>query len=105
MRDERLEVQSRREVQPRREVRDERRESAVIAAIEPTSWIVIAVFLLTLFGVAVGLYTRKGSGINEHPGSDSIDPVVDAPDPDDEDETGPFSPEVEDTTLDQHGTK
>ena len=39
--------------------------------------IVVAVFIVTAFGVAYGLKTRKGSGINEHPGPDAQDPPRD----------------------------
>jgi hypothetical protein len=69
----------------------------VIAAIEPTVFIVVAVFVLTILGVAYGLKTRKGSGINEHPGPDQSEPVPrgEPADPDHQ----------EDSVLDQHGKK
>ncbi len=38
------------------------------------SWIVIAVFVLALVGVAVGIFSRSGSGIEDHPlGGDRTD--------------------------------
>ncbi len=40
------------------------------------SWLLIVVLVLLVFGLAYGLYTRKGSGIDLHPGPDSGDPVV-----------------------------
>ena len=58
--------------------------------------IVIAVVVITFFGVAYGLKTRKGSGINEHPGPDTNDPAREP--------TGPTEEERPDSTLlDQHG--
>jgi hypothetical protein len=71
--------------------------------VEPTVFIVLVVFAITFFGVAYGLKTRRGSGINHHPGPDSGDPPQD-PDPD---ESGqPSEPEREESTLlDQHGMK
>lgn len=65
--------------------------------------IVVAVFIVTAFGVAYGLKTRKGSGINEHPGPDAQDhprePVVEG--------SGDLPKEglEEDPVFDQHGTK
>ena len=44
-------------------------------SFEPTTLIVIAVVIVTFLGTAYGLKTRKGSGINEHPASDSDDPA------------------------------
>ena len=42
---------------------------------EPTTLIVIAVVIVTFIGTAYGLKTRKGSGINAHPGPDTEDPA------------------------------
>ena len=39
-------------------------------------WLLLAVLILLILGLAYGLYTRKGSGINKHPGPDSSDPIV-----------------------------
>jgi hypothetical protein len=71
--------------------------------MEPTSLIVIAVFLITALGVAYGLKTRKGSGINEHPGVDTQDPARDA----EVAGPGPLSEQdrPDSTLLDQHGKK
>lgn len=71
--------------------------------VEPTVFIVLAVFAVTFLGVAYGLKTRKGSGINHHPGPDSVDPPQDP----DADESGQLvEPEREESTLlDQHGMK
>ena len=39
-------------------------------------WLLLIVLVALVFGLACGLYTRKGSGINLHPGPDSQDPVI-----------------------------
>ncbi|MEZ5063030.1 MAG: hypothetical protein R2700_16255 [Solirubrobacterales bacterium] len=39
-------------------------------------WILLAVVVLVVIGVAYGLYTRKGSGISRHPLPDAWDPTV-----------------------------
>ena len=65
------------------------------AAIEPTSWIVVAVFLVTIIGVAYELKTRKGSGINEHPG----------PDPEADDDMPDPTQRADSSPLDQRGKK
>ena len=71
-------------------------------------WLLLAVLILLILGLAYGLYTRKGSGINKHPGPDSSDPIVG-------DETKAESKDLQDqragvdqtesAELDQHGTK
>jgi hypothetical protein len=71
--------------------------------MEPTSLIVIAVFLMTVIGVAYGLKTRKGSGINDHPGPETQEPGRDP-------ETAghgslPETERVDSTLLDQRGKK
>lgn len=38
--------------------------------------IVVAVLVVVIFGLAYGLYTRRGSGVNQHPTSDARDPVL-----------------------------
>ncbi len=68
--------------------------------IEPTMFIVVAVFIVTILAVAYGLKTRKGSGINEHPGPTSQDPELDVSDRDQPEAERPDS-----TVLDQHGQK
>ena len=39
-------------------------------------WILLAVAILIVIGIAYGLYTRTGSGINRHPLPDAQDPKV-----------------------------
>ena len=75
----------------------------MIAGIESTSLIVVAVFILTMLGVAYGLKTRKGSGLNDHPGPDAVDPVID-PDAAEPAESSDAE-RADGTVLDQHGTK
>ena len=72
-------------------------------------WLLIVVLVLLVFGLAYGLYTRRGSGINFHPGPDSRDPVIGDPTKaENEDLQGDQRAGVdrtESTELDQHGTK
>ena len=72
-------------------------------------WLLIVVLVLLVFGLTYGLYTRRGSGINFHPGPDSRDPVIGDPTKDEnEDLQGDQRAGVdrtESTELDQHGTK
>jgi len=72
-------------------------------------WLLIVVLVLLVSGLAYGLYTRRGSGINFHPGPDSRDPVIGDPTKDEnEDLQGDQRAGVdrtESTELDQHGTK
>jgi len=73
--------------------------------IEPTSFIVVAVFVLTVIGVAYGLKTRKGSGISNHPGPDPEDPDP-APGIGSPGEGPPAGDDRPDgDPLDQHGMK
>lgn len=65
-------------------------------SVEPTTFIVIAVVVVTFIGTAYGLKTRKGSGINEHPDMDADDPARKP-----EGNTEPDRPDS--TLLDQHG--
>jgi hypothetical protein len=69
--------------------------------IEPTSFIVVAVVIVAAIGAIYGMKTRKGSGINNHPGPDTGDPVKD-PKSDDEWPL-PESERADSTLLDQHG--
>lgn len=82
---------------------------ALIGPVEPTVFIVIGVFVVTFIAAAYGLMTRKGSGINEHPGPDTRDPARDpnmAQDPDvDVLDPGPEEERPDSTILDQHGKK
>lgn len=96
--------------------------SSTVAAIGWGGLLVVAVVIVTFFGVAYGLKTRQGSGINEHPGPDSVDPKIPAePDgaetgarttPGPESGTAPPKPdddlgseEDKDSILEQRGTK
>jgi hypothetical protein len=78
--------------------------------IEPTVFIVVAVFVLTILGVAYGLKTRKGSGINEHPGPGGEGAVPDPDDPNPGDEesregNAGRGGEPGEDPLDQHGMR
>lgn len=50
--------------------------SFVVLAVTGNSFILLGVMVAMVFGLAYGLFTRKGSGINKHPMGDSQDPVV-----------------------------
>jgi hypothetical protein len=67
--------------------------------------IVIAVFVLTFLGVAWGLKTRQGSGINEHPGTEDHGAVPDSEADRSEPELFGEPERPEDNLLDQHGKK
>lgn len=75
------------------------------AAIEPTSFIVVAVFVVTILAVAYGLKTRKGSGINEHPGSGTDESTTISGAEGAADDTGGVEDRPEGDVLDQHGMK
>lgn len=47
-----------------------------IGEVSGDSLIVVGVAIILFFAVAYGLYTRKGSGIDQHPGPDAQDTVV-----------------------------
>lgn len=72
-------------------------------------WLLLIVLIALVFGLAYGLYTRKGSGINHHPGPDSSDPVIgDATKRENEDLQGDQRAGVDRTEsaeLDQRGTR
>lgn len=51
-------------------------EIQLFVAVSGTSFILLGVLILLVFGVGYGLYTRQGSGVNKHPREDSQDPVV-----------------------------
>jgi hypothetical protein len=72
-------------------------------------WLLLIVLVLLVFGLAYGLYTRKGSGINSHPGPDSSDPVIgDETKRENEDLQGDQRAGVDRTEsaeLDQRGTR
>lgn len=71
--------------------------------VEPTTFLVIAVVIVTFLGAAYGLRTRKGSGINEHPDERTGDPARD-PDATDVGEI-PETDRPDTTLLDQRGKK
>jgi hypothetical protein len=50
--------------------------SPLIAEITGNSFILLGVMVAMVFATAYGLFTRQGSGINQHPVADSIDPVL-----------------------------
>lgn len=69
--------------------------------VEPTSFIVVAVVIVTGIGFVYGVKTRKGSGINDHPGPDTGDPARDPTA--DEEWPLPESERADSTILDQRG--
>lgn len=72
-------------------------------SVEPTTFLVIAVVIITFLGAAYGLRTRKGSGITDHPDERSEDPARD-PDASDVGEV-PETERPDTTILDQRGKK
>ena len=46
------------------------------AEISGNSFILLGVLVALVFAIAYGLFTRQGSGINQHPVADSQDPVL-----------------------------
>lgn len=70
---------------------------------DSTSLIVLAVLILGLIGVIYGMKTRKGSGINRHPGPGTGDP---ARGPESSESANPPESERADSSLlDQHGKR
>ena len=72
--------------------------------------IVIAVLVVLVFGLAYGLYTRRGTGINQHPISDARDPVLgdqtkSGSESEGEDEMATGVDRTESTEMDQRGTR
>lgn len=72
--------------------------------------IVVAVLVVVVFGLAYGLYTRQGTGINQHPTSDASDPVLGdetkpPTDSDDVDESATGVDRAESSEMDQRGTR
>ena len=76
-----------------------------------SSLIVVAVLVALVFGLAYGLYTRKGSGINQHPSADAKDPVlgdetkISSDDEEGEDQLATGIDRGESHELGQRGTK
>lgn len=50
--------------------------SVIIAEASGNSFILLGVLVIMVFAIAYGLYSRQGSGINQHPVADSQDPVL-----------------------------
>lgn len=72
--------------------------------------ILIAVLVALVFAVAYGLYTRQGSGVNQHPTKDSTDPVLGDPtknkgEDEHEAEIGTGVDQSEGSPVDQRGTR
>ena len=53
--------------------------TVVLAEISGNSFILLAVLIVTMFALAYGLFTRKGSGINSRPIHDQRVPGADGP--------------------------
>jgi hypothetical protein len=69
--------------------------------------IVILVLIVVVLALGYGLYTRRGSGIDVHPGPDSGDPVIGDPTKHESipgDKRG-GGDRAENPELDQRGTK
>ena len=68
-----------------------------LADISGSSFILLGVLVVFVWGIGYALYTRQGSGINKHPSEDADDPVLgDETKMDDDDE-----PEDERAGIDQ----
>jgi hypothetical protein len=72
--------------------------------------ILVLVVVALIFAVAYGLFTRQGSGINQHPTPDSTDPVIGDPtkskgEDEHETEIGAGTDQSEGSTMDQRGTR
>lgn len=50
--------------------------SPALAEITGNSFILLGVLIILVFAIAYGLFTRQGSGINQHPVADSKNPVL-----------------------------
>lgn len=73
-------------------------------------FIVIIVLAALVAAIAYGLFTRQGSGVNQHPVADSQDPVLgdqtkNKGKDEHEDEEATFVDKTEGSAMDQHGTK
>lgn len=81
-----------------------------LAEISGNSYILLGVLILMVFGIAYGLYTRQGSGINQHPTKDSQDPVLgdqtkSKGEDEHEDESATGIDQTEGSAMDQRGTQ
>lgn len=88
--------------------------STPIAEITGNSFILLAVLVILVFATAYGLYSRQGSGINQHPTADSQDPVLGdqtkthgkgKDTEEDEDELATGIDQTEGSAMDQRGTQ
>ena len=80
------------------------------AEITGNSFILLGVLVALVFAIAYGLYTRQGSGINQHPVADSKDPVLGDEtrgkgEDEKEDESATGIDQTEGSAMDQRGTK
>lgn len=80
------------------------------AEISGNSYIVLAVLVAMTFAIAYGLYSRQGSGINQHPVADSQDPVLgdqtkNRGKDEKEDELATGIDQTEGSAMDQRGTQ
>ena len=48
----------------------------LIGEVSGNSFMLLGVMVVMVFAIGYGLFTRQGSGINQHPVADSIDPVL-----------------------------
>lgn len=83
---------------------------SMIVAVSGNSFILLGVLVVLVFAIAYGLYSRQGSGINQHPVPDSEDPVLGdetrGKDEDErEDELATGIDQTEGSTMDQRGTE
>lgn len=82
----------------------------LIVGIAGDSLIVLGVLIILVFGLAYGLFTRQGTGTNQHPTKDSTDPVLgdqtkNKGKDEHEDESATASDQSEGSALDQRGTQ
>lgn len=84
--------------------------SPVLAEITGNSFILLGVLILMVFGISYGLFTRRGSGINQHPVADSKDPVLgdqtkNRGEDEHENESATGIDQTEGSAMDQRGTE
>lgn len=82
----------------------------LVGEISGNSYILLAVLVVLVFGVAYGLFTRQGSGVNQHPVADSKDPVLgdqtkNKGEDEHENEQATAIDQTEGSPMDQRGTK
>ena len=84
--------------------------NATLAEITSNSYILLGVLVVVVFAIAYGLFTRQGSGINQHPVADSQDPVLgdqtkNKGKDEHEDEQATGIDQTEGSPMDQRGTQ